>query len=132
MAEFLRLNPGRYARPRTARTPENVAAIVELAEDGWSERQIAAHLGISRRAVGRVRKDLGLESTAVDTYVDDIAVARAVNGDRPEHLTPFETRAAVQQLTNQGRSTKDIAALLRVTPRTVTRHRAHLNKENAA
>ena len=130
MAEFLRLNPNRYARPRTARTPENVAAIHELVEDGLSDRAIAKRLGIHARTVGVERNAAGIPTTAVDTYVDDMAVARAVNGDRPEHLTPFETRAAVQQLTNQGHSIKDIAALLRVTHRTVSRHRLHIKNGN--
>ena len=109
-----------------------MAAIHELIEDGLSDRAIGKRLGIHSKTVGAVRHEAGITPTAVDTYVDDMAVARAVNGDRPEHLTPFETRAAVQQLTNQGRSAKDIAALLRVTPRTVTRHRAHLKNGQAA
>ena len=54
-------------RPRTARTQDNVNAVEELIQSQEdnpgshkSARQVAAYVGISRRSVGRICKDLQL------------------------------------------------------------------------
>ena len=124
--------PNRYARPRTARTPQVVAAIHELIEDGLSDRAIGKRLSIGARTVARERTDTGAPPVAVDDYIDEMAVTRAVDGYDAPTLTPAETTQAVRILTARGRSARLIADQLGITTRTVTRHRTKSNQENAA
>mgnify|MGYP000116654497 CR=1 FL=1 len=59
--------------------------------------------------------------------VDDIAVARATQGDPPARLTKAERYAAVTELWRQGLNDHHIAERLHTTPRQVTRDRTTLN-----
>jgi hypothetical protein len=58
--------------------------------------------------------------------VDEIAIERALAGDgiRYDDLTSVEQEAVIRQLTDRGRSIRDIAAQLATTKRTVSRRRA--------
>lgn len=56
--------------------------------------------------------------------IDDNAVIRILANDPPATTTKGERMAAVQTLTNQGRSAAWIAGQLRVTERSVSRYRA--------
>jgi len=58
--------------------------------------------------------------------VDEIAIERAVAGDgiRYDDLTSVEQEEVIRELTDRGRSIRDIAAQLATTKRTVSRHRA--------
>lgn len=58
--------------------------------------------------------------------VDEIAVERAVIGDRPARLNKAERIAAAARLTRNGLTARQIATRLRVTPRTVTRYRKEI------
>lgn len=111
---------------RTALTYENVELIRRLTEDGWGERRIAKRLGISCRSVGRAREEMGLDVTQPEPYVDEVAVQRAVNGDRGMTLNHLERRLAVDQLTSRGLSAAEIADVLGITRRSVTRWRSRI------
>lgn len=119
---------------RTARTPENLTAVRDLTEQGWSAREIAAHLDIAPGTVARIRAEIGcpgwLKGDATQE-VDEVAVMRATSGDRSVTLNTAERREAVAQLTARGLSARAIAELLGVAERTVNRHRAH-RKDHAA
>ena len=117
---------------RTARTPENLAAIRELHEDGLNDKAIADELGMHAKTVWMARIDMGLPANQPSAYIDEMAVLRAVEGDRPNNLTPAETTEAVRILTRRGHTTAQIADRLRVTTRTVTRHRVKTHQESAA
>lgn len=117
---------------RTARTPENLAAIRELCEDGLSDYAIARRLNMHHKTVWMARREMGLDAYQPGTCIDEVAVQRAIDGDPPATLTPAETTEAVRILTQRGYSSKQIAARLRVTSRTVARHRIKSTQENAA
>lgn len=55
--------------------------------------------------------------------VDEVAVHRAVTGDPPAHMTVAERRLAVQKLCAAGLVGREVAERLRVTRRTVERHK---------
>lgn len=55
--------------------------------------------------------------------VDEIAVERAVRGDKTVRLNRAEHLAAWQILERRGNSSRGIAAILGITPRTVVRWR---------
>ena len=112
---------------KTARTPANLAAVRELTESDWSASAIAAHLGIARRTVTAIRTEIGCHGRpkgSAHEFIDEVAVIRAMTGDRTVTLNSAELHEAVTRLTDQGRAARAIAALLGVTPRTVTRNRA--------
>jgi hypothetical protein len=58
--------------------------------------------------------------------VDQIAVERAILGDPPARLNPFERLEVVAVLTRRGLSARQIAEHARCTTRTVTRNRTKL------
>jgi hypothetical protein len=58
-----------------------------------------------------------------EDYVDEVAVLRAIEGS-PVRLTAREQLEVIDRLTERGRSLRDIAAVLRTSPRTVSRRRA--------
>lgn len=49
-----------------------------------------------------------------DTYIDEIAVQRAVNGDLPEHLTQAEREEAVRRLNARGLNDRQVGERLGV------------------
>lgn len=55
--------------------------------------------------------------------VDEVAVERAVAGDKTVPLSRAEHHAAWQRLERQGKSSRQIARILGVAPRTVVRWR---------
>ncbi len=59
-----------------------------------------------------------------DLHVDQVAVARAIDGE-PIPLNHAERKYAVDQLTRRGLSIRQIAARLRTHPRTVSRYRSN-------
>lgn len=59
--------------------------------------------------------------------VDEVAVDRAVNGDRSVILKPREREEAVRALHKQGHSDGQIAMVLGIAGRTVLRIRQRLN-----
>lgn len=58
--------------------------------------------------------------------VDEVAVERAVAGDPPAEMTRGERLEVTRQLTARGASAREIALILRTTPRSVERYRAEL------
>lgn len=54
---------------------------------------------------------------------DEVAIARAVRGDRPDRLTWRERDAAVRKLTDRGLTSRQIAEQLGCHQRTVFRAR---------
>lgn len=107
-------------------TDEQLSAIADLTEDGMTAREIAEQLDIARRSVHQGRSVMGVTGynpTIAPQPVDDAAVLRATWGD-PVELNPAERTEAVARLSARGMSTAEIARTLRVTTRTVTRHRA--------
>jgi hypothetical protein len=60
--------------------------------------------------------------------IDEVAVAEAMRGRRV-HLTLSEQVEAIDRLTGQGRSLREIAALLHTSPRTVSRRRRSSGRE---
>lgn len=111
--------------PRTALTPENLQLIEQWTDEGLGERRIARRLGIHYRSVSRARAELGLD-VSEQPYIDEVAVQRAVNGDRTLTLNHLERRLAVDQLTNRGLSAAEIADVLGITRRSVTRWRSRI------
>jgi DNA-binding CsgD family transcriptional regulator len=104
-----------------------------MTRDGMSAKAIGAELGINQRTVVRIRTAIGVRGTnqgSADTYIDEVAVQRAMDGDRTG-ISPAETTEAVQRLTKQGRSATWIAVRLGISKRTVTRHRMK-NRKAAA
>jgi DNA-binding NarL/FixJ family response regulator len=67
--------------------------------------------------------------TPLPGHVDDIAIERALAGDGIgyNNLTPAEQHEVIRQLTERGRSIRDIAAQLATTKRTVSRHRTPID-----
>lgn len=63
-----------------------------------------------------------------DPVVDEIAVQRALAGS-PPRLTAREIEAALRLADNGSRSTSQVADLIKVSTRTVCRHRARRKKE---
>jgi DNA-binding NarL/FixJ family response regulator len=65
---------------------------------------------------------------AHDDGVDDIAIERAIAGDgiRLANLTLTEQQVVIAQLTQRGRSIRDIARQLDTNKRTVSRRRASI------
>ena len=55
--------------------------------------------------------------------IDEVAVDRAVSGDRAVTLNPAELQAAFQQLNARGLPARRIAETLGVSPRTIIRWR---------
>ncbi len=60
--------------------------------------------------------------------VDEIAVERAVAGDAPMLMNLAERRQAAEVLTRRGYSVRQIARMLQMTPRSVTRYRAEARR----
>jgi hypothetical protein len=79
-----------------ANTRETVAEIYELAEAGLGHRKIAAKLGVSTGAVGHYLRN----PARFDPYLDEVAIARALGGDRPvyDNLTHWEWKAFLERL----------------------------------
>ncbi len=63
--------------------------------------------------------------------VDEVAVWRAVNGDRPAYMNIAERIEATRQLTGRGVSTSEIARMLGVEVNSVARYRREIRKEVA-
>lgn len=77
----------------------------------------------AERAATRARRPkVGQRTARCHRHVDEVAVYRAVRGERLR-LGVEERRLAVAELTRQGRSINWIAAQLGVSHMTVTRHR---------
>jgi hypothetical protein len=68
------------------------------------------------------------------TDVDEIAIERALAGDgiRYDDLTSVEQEEVIRELTDRGRSIRDIAAQLATTKRTVSRRRAPVDAMRSA
>jgi DNA-binding NarL/FixJ family response regulator len=64
--------------------------------------------------------------------LDEVAITRAVQGDRTAPLTPAEREDAVALLRDQGLLHREIAVQLGITPRTVERHLALRRARSAA
>lgn len=102
------------------------------AADEWGQRSIDVTRARARR-LGWLPPlawddiDTDVEPPAVErdvTFVDTVAVGIAVDGYRIE-LTTAERRLATEQLTKRGYSSSEIADLLSVSARTITRDRGH-------
>jgi DNA-binding CsgD family transcriptional regulator len=108
------------------KNPEAVDAIVALTHAGLSQAEISRRLGISDRTVARVRAALDVHPP--EPFVDEMAVARAVDGDRSTRLNTPEMTEAVRRLIARGYSGSLVARRLGVSRRTVERHRARLKE----
>lgn len=75
----------------------------------------------ARRSGGRPRG-----SVAVYQDVDEVAVDRAVTGDRPAQLNKAERMAVTARLAVRGATLAETARALGVDPRSVVRYRAEL------
>lgn len=76
------------------------------------------------------QREAAKQYEAPRTTVDDVAVYRAINGDRTVPLTRPERSEAVRILTGRGLSGEAIAERLGVTERTVVRWRAVHREES--
>lgn len=108
--------------------------------------ELCMHQGPSKITAGRARAtghhpplswndiDRDPEPPEADPGVEDttdwVAVARAVSGDPPATMRPAERRAAVDQLTRQGRTTGQIAQQVGLTSRHVLRLRSAVHKQD--
>jgi hypothetical protein len=70
--------------------------------------------------------------SARSTTVDPVAVYRLTCGDPPPDTTRAERIQATSILTHAGRSLLQIAELMRVTPKSVSRYRHELIKPRSA
>ncbi len=102
------------------------------ADDEWGQRSIDVTIGRARRlgwlpplAWDDIDTDVTPPAPDTDaTFVDTVAVGLAVDGHRVD-LTTAERRIATEQLTDRGYSAAEIALLLSVSARTITRDRGH-------
>lgn len=103
------------ARIRADRRRERLAAHTGHQLTPWANGGV--HCLTCRRGVGDI---------------DQVAVYRAVTGDPPPGLTWAERSAAIAILTDRGWSARRTGLLLRITTRTVERHRAAIRQAEAA
>jgi len=120
--------------PAEQRPPQTLEEAVErMNADGKNDREIGDELGISPRGICHVRRRLGIPAIPQQVApkearpkVDEVAVRRLIQGDRPVPTTIEEREQAVRELTELGLIGRQIADVTGMTTRTVWRIRKRL------